>query len=249
MLKLMKYEFRKQMFSKLIILIGIGLLEVYFLFGLITSDEERMVASMGILSVMAVLSLFYAGIESLTVLNHDLKTKQSYMLFLVPQNSYCIIGAKLIAAMLQILLTGALFIGTFAINAAIIITKFASRKELIDHVKHILERLLAININISLLLSICMMTLCAWLMIVMLGMAAIILSTTFLANSKFRAPLSFLLFLVLSYLVSCVADILPGSLFYSYEWHSFFFLGLFYLVVSVLFYFASAWMLEKKVSV
>lgn len=53
---------------------------------------------------------FYMGIESLLILNRDLKTKQSHMLWMVPMQSWKILGAKYIAAILQIFFISAAYV-------------------------------------------------------------------------------------------------------------------------------------------
>ena len=103
MLKLMKYEFKKQMFSKIIIAAILGVLTLYFgIACVIDKETHAAIATMLIFTVMVFAGL-YVAVESLSVYDKDLKTKQSYMLFLVPKSSYEILGAKMISAVLQIL--------------------------------------------------------------------------------------------------------------------------------------------------
>lgn len=101
MLKLMKYEFKKQMFSKIIIAAILGVLTLYFgIACVIDKETHAAIATMLIFTVMVFAGL-YTAVESLSVYDKDLKTKQSYMLFLVPRSSYEILGAKMISAALQ----------------------------------------------------------------------------------------------------------------------------------------------------
>ena len=48
MLKLMKYEFRKQAFSKMVILLLVGLIQLFFFFGIVTDNNNVIGTSMGI---------------------------------------------------------------------------------------------------------------------------------------------------------------------------------------------------------
>ena len=92
MLKLMKYEFKKQMFSKIIIAAILGVLTLYFgIACVIDKETHAAIATMLIFTVMVFAGL-YVAVESLSVYDKDLKTKQSYMLFLVPKSSYEILG-------------------------------------------------------------------------------------------------------------------------------------------------------------
>lgn len=82
MLKLMKYEFKKQMFSKIIIAAILGVLTLYFgIACVIDKETHAAIATMLIFTVMVFAGL-YVAVESLSVYDKDLKTKQSYMLFL-----------------------------------------------------------------------------------------------------------------------------------------------------------------------
>lgn len=62
---------------------------------------------------MAFLVLLYTGIESILVsilvLNRDLRTKQSYMLWMVPKSIWEILGAKFVSAILQMFVVFAAF--------------------------------------------------------------------------------------------------------------------------------------------
>ena len=84
----MKYEFKKQMFSKIIIAAILGVLTLYFgIACVIDKETHAAIATMLIFTVMVFAGL-YVAVESLSVYDKDLKTKQSYMLFLVPKSSY-----------------------------------------------------------------------------------------------------------------------------------------------------------------
>ena len=86
--KLIKYEWKKQRTSRMVIfaMLAVGILA--FIWGMICDDEN--VNAAGIIVVlmfsMAFLVLLYTGIESILVLNRDLRTKQSYMLWMVPKS-------------------------------------------------------------------------------------------------------------------------------------------------------------------
>ena len=118
MLKLMKYEVRKTMFSKVIILIITALAEIAYLIGVFAKKEDIMAWGIMGLTMCALIGIFYIGIESLIVFHRDLNTKQSYMLFLTPNSSYRILGAKVLENGIAIFVAGAFF----ALLAALDIT-------------------------------------------------------------------------------------------------------------------------------
>ena len=113
MLKLMKYEFKKQNTSKWIIL-GVGvLLEIIFLLGVVLSKENMMGFGLGFLMVLSFIAVFYVSIESIITFSNDLNRKQSYMLYMTPHSSFTILGAKLLTAFVTVCVTGFAFFGIF----------------------------------------------------------------------------------------------------------------------------------------
>ena len=82
--KLMKYEFRKTMFSKAVLLVITALGEIFYLFGGFLKWEKGLGIGVMGLGLCASGGIFYIGIESLLIWHRDLNTKQSYMLFLPP---------------------------------------------------------------------------------------------------------------------------------------------------------------------
>ena len=101
--KLIKYEWKKQRMSRMVILIGLGVCLLLFLGGLLFQSDLTLAASILLLAFGSILVLFYTGIESILVLNRDLRTRQSYMLWMVPKSVWEILGAKYICAFLQML--------------------------------------------------------------------------------------------------------------------------------------------------
>lgn len=91
MLKLMKYEFRKTAFSKLILLSITLLSEIVYLLGIFLKKDGFLSSGIMFLVLCATMGILYIGLESVTVLHRDLNTKQSYMLFLTPKSSYQIL--------------------------------------------------------------------------------------------------------------------------------------------------------------
>lgn len=115
MLKLIKYEFRKQAFSKLIIATLIVLVELSFGYGMICNNENRIITSTALLVGLAIGAILFVSFECIHTYSNELKTKTGYMLFMVPRSTYHVIGAKVLATAVQIILTAA----TFAIFIAI----------------------------------------------------------------------------------------------------------------------------------
>lgn len=93
---LLKYEFRKTRTVKNAVLISTCIFEILFLLGLICNVPVLLgTGTMG-LSFCATLGMLILGLVSITVLYRELNSPQSYMLFLTPNSSYKIIGAKVL---------------------------------------------------------------------------------------------------------------------------------------------------------
>ena len=84
--KLIKYELRKQRTSRLVILAALAVGLLTFWGGLLFDNSNVMGVTIALMFGAAILVLFYTGIEGVLVLNRDLRTRQSYMLWMVPKS-------------------------------------------------------------------------------------------------------------------------------------------------------------------
>lgn len=247
MLKLMKYEFRKQILSKVIILVAIAVLEVIFLFGLFTDNEQAMATGIGLFAMLSVVAIMFVSFECIFTFSNDLKTKQSYMLFLTPNSSYKIVGAKVLTSLIYIALTAVVLIGVTALNIGIVMIKLEDVSKLIEFIKEALDRLFKLKLDYGIIFLTIASYLCSWIATVIIGMASITLSATFLSNTKVKGVVSVAFFFGFSWLISFINDRLPIHEL-AYQSKSIIECG-YMMVVVFLFYYATAWMLDKKVSV
>ena len=169
MLKLMKYEFKKQMFSKIIIAAILGVLTLYFgIACVIDKETHAAIATMLIFTVMVFAGL-YTAVESLSVYDKDLKTKQSYMLFLVPRSSYEILGAKMISAVLQIFFTMLIYGIVAVLCGSVFLIKYSSVRELMTLVQNILEINYSVRVDWGFVVQTILTVFVTWVFIVVLG--------------------------------------------------------------------------------
>lgn len=251
MFKLMKYEFRKQAFSKLVILALVGLFELVFFFGVVASKENVIAMTMSLLFLFSLGALFYLAFESILTYSNDLKQKSSYMLFLTPNTSYSIVGAKVLTAGIQIVLAGVAFFAVFAIDGGILIAKYDALAQVKEAILQFLDQFFQLQINIADIISVLAVFITNWISTITLAFFSITLSTTFLANKKFKGVVSFLIFVALYIIFNKVTDLVVGdnginfnSISTTLIWAS-----IITLVFTVITYLGTAWMLEKKVSV
>lgn len=251
MFKLMKYEFRKQAFSKLVILALVGLLELVFFYGVITSNENVIAMTMSLLALFSMGALFFLAFESILTYSNDLKLKSSYMLFLTPNTSYSIVGAKVLSAGIQIILAGIAFFAVFVIDGGILIAKYDVLAQVKQLVIQFLDQFFQLHIELSDIISVLTVIIVNWINTITLAFFSITLSTTFLANKKFKGVVSFLIFIALNVIISKITNLIIGDNGIAFNTISvaLFTASAITLFFTVLTYIGTAWMLEKKVSV
>ena len=242
MLKLMKYEFRKQLFTKLALLVILLLLECYFFYGVIIKSEETTFKGEMFLTVFAFAAIL---LFSFTFYN-DLKTKQSYMLFLVPRSTYSVVGAKMLSAMLQIVLSGLLIGAVAFLDAFIMAARFGELQQLLNGLQTVLRELFQLDVSVSRIAVKLMVIVLSWVTFVIVAMLSITFGATLMANSKLRGVVSFIIFIVLD----VAATKGKGLVLESLHGYTEDIVGiLLSLLISAAAYMATVWMLKKKVCV
>lgn len=251
MLKLMKYEFRKTWITKLILLGITAALEALFLIGLYTDKEETQAIVAGLLAILAIGGVLVIGLESVLTLHRDMNTRQSYMLFMTPNSSYSILGAKVLECGLSILVTGAFF---FALGALDITLLFAKNGELSqlwemiqDFLRHFTINGQPLTIDLPTMASFTFELVALWISTVTTAYLAVVISAALLNGKRFNGLLSFLFFLALSWLSGWVtrqitagmANAITTMLTY----------GLIDLIFAAIMYVVTALIMERKLSV
>lgn len=246
MLKLMKYEFRKNRLSKLILLVLTAISEVLYLAGVFFEWENGLGFGVLGLTICAMVGIIYIGIESLITFYRDLNTKQSYMLFLTPRSSFQILGAKVLENALSIFLAGLLFALLAAVDISTALIHIGGLEELVNFVKSALRHInITISINGPQTLIGFMSILTSWLMMIVTGYLAILLSATVLAGKKLSGLISFAIFVLLDWLFGILLNYLPkleGTMYFVEL------IGA-SLVITVVMYLITGWIMERKLSV
>lgn len=247
MTKLIKYELRKNLFSKLILLAIIAVTEVLFLSGIFFEWETGMVWGIIGLSMSAVIGIFYIGIESLLTLHKDLNTKQSYMLFLTPQNSYQILGAKIIENGISIFLTGIFFAVLASLDVSIAVLRIGGLEQFLEMLR---ELAISFHVEVDIYADAVLMTffsvLASWLLTIVNGFLAIILCATVLAGKKLSGLVSFILFGFLVWLSGIIINLLPPM--DNLNLRAMLLIASSIILITVI-YAISSWIMERKLSV
>ena len=164
MKNLMKYELRKTLGIKLIILGATVLAELVFLIGLWADKDRMMWIGVALLVMLAFGGVMIIGVASVVILHRDMNTKQSYMLFMTPNSSYKILGAKLLENGISILLAGAFFCALAAMDITLLFAHEGKLAELWNWFRDILQSFDGrITMNTSTLLALTFNLLTTWI--------------------------------------------------------------------------------------
>lgn len=247
MTKLMKYEFRKSMFSKLIFIGITAVMEIVFLIGLFGKQDETMFVGMLGLFFTALAGIAYIGIESILTLYRDLTTKQSYMLFMTPNSSFKILGAKALENGLAVLCSGVFFGALAALDFWLLFQKYGSFADVLDMVKGMLTSVDArLDLSPQAFAAVLFSMLCSWVLQIVTGYLAVVLSCTLLSGKKAAGFIGFLIFVGISIGTGWLLDLLPEM---SNVIQSLICQGCFALGFAVVMYFVTAWIMDRKLSV
>ena len=253
--KLMKYEFRKQLTSKLIVFAMLGVIEIGFFIGILADKTNLISICMVFLYFTAIISMFYFGFESIFTFSNDLKTKQSYMLFLVPRSAYQVVGAKILTTVIQTFAAAIAYVAVGAVDGFVLCARYGSVKQALEAIREMLKAFTGIEIDVFEIIWLLLMVLVTWLVFITMAIFAITLSATLLANtkSKWKGFISFLIYIALNRFFGKIAELLlkdrmfrDGEIIMNSAAWAF---VLFYVLVLVLGFLGTAYLLEKKISV
>ena len=252
--KLIKYEWKKQRTSRMVILISLA--ACLILGGLLFQNDPVLAVSILLMVFGSIFVLFYTGIESILVLNRDLKTKQSYMLWMVPRSVWEILGAKYICAFLQMLFVFGIFVAAACLCTVAAVLSGGGIRELVAAAGSLVRAMSDVRVDWGMILIdliwFAVNLLIGWTEVILVGFLAVIISRTVLIRSKFAGMFSVVLFFVIIFLVERGLSMLgtlpwgnvPGAAPGLEIWQI-----IYYLLVSVILFLVSGWMSEKKLSV
>ena len=202
---LMKYEFRKTLMIKLVILGITAVAEIVFLVGLALNRESVYFIGILLLSMASFASVLAIGIASVVILHRDMNTRQSYMLFMTPNSSYKILGAKVLENGLSILMTGVFFFLLAALDVSMLFARLHQLEQLWEMVTKFLR---SFNENLTVdtptLLVFTLEMLSSWISTVTAAYLAVTVSAALLNGKKLNGLLSFVLLIALNILIGWI---------------------------------------------
>jgi ABC-2 type transport system permease protein len=252
MLKLIKYEYRRNLSAIIVMLGAVLLLQGYFLFSIYKKDVEMVFSSAALLALAASFCVLGMLAYSVALYSKELGAKTSYLTFMTPNTAAQILGAKLLAA-LMLGLFFALVLGLLAAWDFALLHKTFPEIEL---GQIMLEQLLMTmsSTDLSTLITVAATMAIGFLInfftVVVIAYLSITLSATILQNKKSKGLVGFLIFIGLMAALQWGASRLPadysGNLVGALRsaWPQF----VLYLCAMAGCFALSVWLLEKKVS-
>ena len=212
MIRLLKYELRKTLFSKLVLLGITVIAQAVFLAGLWGDKENTLAIGAVLLFFIAIIGIALMGILSLTTLHKDMNTRQGYMLFMTPNSSYRILGAKVLECGLSLLIAGAFFFALGVLDFSLLLGKGANQ-QIWDTINQLIR---SINDQIQLdaphLSALVFSMIACWLCTVTTAYLSDVVCTSLLYGKKGNLLITFLLFLALNYGISKLLTLVPASI-------------------------------------
>lgn len=251
--KLIKYELKKQRTTRMVILVGLAAGLIAYTAGILFDLENVMLISLGLIAIMAWPVLFYVGIESILIFNQDLRTKQSYMLWMVPKSIWEILGAKFISAILQILIVFVMYAAAAAVAGFVTIVRFSDFQTVLESFGELTVMFGESGISLTDMIWFLVYVFLLWTIAVMIGFLAVILSRTVLLRSRFAGFFAAVLFVLINmavgwlysmmmYILSGVVDMSASPLWNMLD-------VAFYLLASAALFGISGWIAQRKLSV
>jgi hypothetical protein len=253
MLKLIKYEYRRNLTSIAVMMSAILLLQGFFLFSVFKKDVNLVVPASALLFFAAMFCAMGMLIYSVALYSRELGAKTSYLTFMTPNRAAKILGAKLLSALALGLVFAFVLVAFGSWDIALMIRAFPQ----LEMVRVLTEQMLPDLIGQD--LAVILNTIAAmgieflinFFTFVVVAYLAITLSATVLQNKKLKGLVSFLIFIGVMTALEWGASLLPaGSGFTTLldalvaAWPKY----AVYLAVMAGSFCLSAWLLEHKVS-
>lgn len=211
MLKLTKYEIRKNIVNPIIILAAYLIIEFYFLASVWAGNNNNIAISLILLVLVGSFSVFFVMAIGINTYSKELNSNSGYLTFMTPVSNFKIITSKLFATFI----VGMFFCIILAIFAYVDLLILNSKVEEIEIVTRFLEMgLEAFGISTSTLVVNLVTAIIDFLVgfyaVVITAYFAITLSSTVFKNKKFKGVVSFLIFILIIYVISWVLGFVPG---------------------------------------
>ena len=206
MLKLLKYEFRKTAFPKLVLFAFILIMEGIFLYGCLRNDGDTKTIGVILFVMSLMFGFLLIGLMSLVTLHKDMNTRQGYMLFMTPNSTYRILGAKVAE-------NGLSMLGIGAVGLALCLLDFSLIKQELKFITTFLENFgIGLTPTFPHLAALLVYIICSILCSVTTAYLADVISSSLLNGQKGNMVITFALFALLNFGIQKIMGLVPSSL-------------------------------------
>ena len=206
MLRLLKYEFRKTLFPKLVLLALLVIFEGVFLYGYWTDNNSTVTLGLSLFLFTFLCGLLAIGIISLVTLHKDMNTRQGYMLFMTPNSTYRILGAKVAENGLSMLGIGAVGLGICLLNFSLI-------KQELEFITSFLKNFgIGLTPTFPHLSALLVYIISSILCSVTTAYLADVICSSLLNGQKGSMVITFVLFALLNFGIQKIIGLVPASL-------------------------------------
>lgn len=213
MLRLLKYELRKTMLAKLILLAVTLTAQAVFLVGLWGKHDIPLALGAFMLFVIATNGILLIGILSVITLHRDTNTKLGYMLFMTPNSCFKILGAKVIECAVSILLAGAFFFALGMLDFSLLLGQGAN-EEIWNMFKEAVNVVIpGVDLNMpNLFPALVFRLLASWLCIITTVYLADMLASSLLYGKKANWLVVIPMFILMNWGISRLLTLIPFSI-------------------------------------
>ncbi len=211
MFKLVKYEFRKNLYS-ILVFMGILLgLEVYFLANYFMKNEDGVVIGATLLYLASMVCFFMVFAFGIVTYSKELSSKSSYLVFMTPNSALKIVASKYVYTFIFGTLIVLVLLGLGIMDINLMFTMFDEEVEFLELVIEWMDDMgISIAEMATELLAGVVEFLVLFFMIISMAYFAITLSATALQNKKGKGIISVLLFVGIFWLAVQIEGFIPS---------------------------------------
>ena len=246
MLRLLKYEFLKARATHLVLL-GVTLADqLVFFMGILTREVPAVTITLILQFFLSIAGTAWVGLNCILTLHRDIRSRQSYMLFMTDRSCFGILGAKLIQTTVMLVFFAGLYVGMGYLNIDIFLRTFSRAEGVWIGLNGLLEAYAYVNLMDGTLLTTGFVTYAAtWLSYIAAGCFADVLANVWLPGKRLPVIVAFLIFGALAYVINWTQTLLPALPVYQQS--LLLATGLSMAYVAAL-YLATAFLMERKLS-
>lgn len=210
MLKLTKYEFRKNIVTIFVIIGIMIILELFFVSGIVNESGIGIASGFIIFALSGLMAFTTVFILGVTTYNKELSSKGSYLAFMTPNSPLKIIGSKLLFTFFVGILLAGIYAGFMYINLELI-SKIFEEEIAFGRLLLTISKEAGYDIVQMIYLAFASVVefLIVFFMVVSIAYLSITLSLTLLANKRIKGFVSCVFFVAINVGVIKLAGFLP----------------------------------------